>query len=126
MNALQKCSAHFGKGLEQVFRQQVLGPYHCSHSLHGLILLVHVELSQVVGHRTFILELGAQPLISLRLVWTTKGPSWVSHHPHLERTKCIMIKAKVSKTSITTQQLYIWLLTMASLCFLNGNNAVFL
>lgn len=35
--------------------------YHCSQSLHGLVLLVHIELGQVVGHGTFVLELRAQP-----------------------------------------------------------------
>lgn len=51
--------------LKHFFRQFVSGLYHCGHSLHGRILLVHVELSQIVGQWTFVLELRGQALISL-------------------------------------------------------------
>lgn len=40
--------------------QKAFYSYHCSQSLHGLVFLVHVELGQVVGHWTFVLELRAK------------------------------------------------------------------
>lgn len=63
-------------------------PYHGAHSLHGRVLLVHIELGHAISHGTFVLELRAQPcasqtLIPLTSIWASKGPPWIPHHPHL-------------------------------------------
>lgn len=43
-------------------------PYQCSHPLHGLVLLVYIELGQITGHGPFVLELRAQPCPSQTLI----------------------------------------------------------
>lgn len=64
-------------------------PHHDIHSLHWLVLLVHVELSQTVGQWTFVLELrtqasSSQALIPLTSIRTSKRAPWVSNHSGLK------------------------------------------
>lgn len=63
-------------------------PYHGCHALHRLVLLVHAELGQVIGHGPLVVELRSQPRTSQTLgplarIWSTVRAPRVPHHTHL-------------------------------------------